>query len=128
MRISSHSGNMKLKDPSGIIVFFNHYLRYFHPWSPHTWLLCREVGVHQVHWSDGNDESFLQFSSLILGGGEKDASFGCLAPEMMPIYVTQAGLKPVGRGDSETVSWAASVAHIFLQTQMIFYNNIPFAL
>lgn len=126
--MSSHSGKMKLKNASGIIVFFNHYLRYFHPWPPHSWLLCREVGVHQVHCSDGNDESFLQFSSLVLGGGEKEASFCCLAPEMVPTYVAQAGLKPVGQGDSDTVSGAAGVADIFLQTQLMFYNNIPLVL
>ena len=57
---------MKLKNSSGIIIFFNHYLNYFHPRPPHTWLSCREVRVHQVHLSDVDNKPFLQLGGIIL--------------------------------------------------------------
>lgn len=76
---SSHSGNMKLKDSSGIIIFFYHYLNYFHPGSPNAWLSCREVRVHQVHLGDVDNESFLQLRSIILEvSREVRGQRGCL--------------------------------------------------
>lgn len=111
----SHSANTKAKNPSGVIVFFNHYFRWFHPWSLHTGLLCWKVGVHQVHCSNGDNESFVQLRNFILRW-ERKRCFIWLSGSWDE---AQVGLKHGGPGAPPASSRAAGITDVFLHASFV---------